>query len=434
MVSVQLSVKGKSILNSQVKEAPVSPAKVELYPSVDSGNKFYADLVKTQFLTSRAIAAFLLFFLVNITFRMQFQPTPFGLSERSFIWWAVKDYRELSKAPDIMLFGSSLMLAAVNEGDATRYRKLVDTAIQHRSNYLEELLKQRFGQDISTFCFAIGGQMASDVYSIATNFVTKEFKPRTIIWGIAPRDLIDSAFSGAITSDTAVYMNKIAGREIISDEHKSLVSFMDRSLCHLIFMYREKQDIVALLKERLRDLQTKEVSTKNVTPGRSKMLRELMNPRDGTMGDIAVGEWMIGANAEPSKTLKDNTREYMMRYNPFKQKTFLTQRTYFQKFLHDQQELGVKVILVNMPLTGINMALLPASTYELYIKTLKDSAAMYGAQIIDLNSDSRFKQSDFFDTAHLNGLGSEKLIKLLSTYSKSDWSNSLQQPKQIKFQ
>ncbi len=55
--------------------------------------------------------------------------------------------------------------------------------------------------------------MASDVYAIAANFVTPQVKPRLIIWGIAPRDLLDAAFPGAVTSDTAQYMNKIAGFE-----------------------------------------------------------------------------------------------------------------------------------------------------------------------------------------------------------------------------
>ncbi len=419
-------------MNLQFKEVTVNSGGFSVFPEQSKPIDVYKSPTGKTVLGSAAIAAILLFFVVNFAFKLLFRPDPFSLPERSFIWWAVKDYRQLNQAPDVLLFGSSLMLAAVNEGDATKYRKLVDTAVHHRSYYLEELLKKRYNQNISTFCFAIGGQMASDVYSIATNFITEKFKPRMIIWGIAPRDLVDSAFPGPMTSDTAQYMNKIAGKEIVSDDHKTFVLIADQLLSHALYLYREREDLTALLRRASRRLQIQQTawllaSNKNTTNevnapiGRSTMLRELMNPRDGTMGDIEVGEWMIGANAEPSKTLKDNTHEYMMRYNPFKPKTFIAQRHYLQTFLKQQQELGVKVVLLNMPLTGVNMSLLPGPTYDMYLNTLRDSAAMYGAEVIDLNGDPRFAQSYFFDTAHLNGLGAEKLIEVLSADKKFDY-------------
>ena len=338
----------------------------------------------------------------------------------------MKDYRHSVQPPDILLFGSSLMLAAVNEGDATHYKKLVDTATHHYSSYLADLLKNRYGYPISNYCFAIGGQMASDVYAIAANFVSEKYKPRLIVWGIAPRDLIDAAFPGAITSDTARYMNKIAGKDIVGEEHKTFNSLIDQSLRRGIFIYRVRDNFLSILKQTVRILQVQQAmwitslergNLEKIVPppGRQKMLRELMNPRDGTMGDIEVGEWLIGANAEPSKTLKDNTGEYLVRYNPFKPKTFAAQRGYLEKFLQQQKQVGVKVLLVNMPLTGVNMSLLPATTYDTYLYTVRSLAKKYNADILDLNGDSRFNQSDFFDTAHLNGLGSQKFIEVLST-------------------
>jgi len=380
-------------------------------------------LATKTFMTTRFIAALVLFLGVNLTFKVSFHPDPYSLPEHSFIWWAVHDYQQLKQEPDIVLFGSSLMLAAVNQGDATHYRKLVDTATHHQCSYLEELLKKEYGQGISTFCFAIGGQMASDVYAIGANFITDRFKPRTVIWGIAPRDLIDAAFPGPITSDTALYMNKIAGKEVIADHHKSLITVVDQFLSRALFLYRVRQDLISIFRQTMRSIQVQQMkwllaicnnTSASPPPGRSVMLRELMNPRDGTMGDIEVGEWLIGANAEPSKTLKDNTHEYMMRYNPFKPKTFALQREYLEKFLRMQKDLGVKVILVNMPLTGVNMSLLSDSIYDLYLNTIKDTAAKYGASVVNLNGDSHFAQCDFFDTAHLNGIGSQKFIERLS--------------------
>jgi hypothetical protein len=422
-------------LNLQVKDLAVSGDGLGLYEKVQSTRQFQSEPAKKTLLTTRFVAALILFFIVNIVVKLGFHPDLFSMPERTFIWWAVKDYRQLGKAPDILFFGSSLMLAAVNEGDATHYRTLIDTATHHYSTYMQELQKQKYGHSISNFCFAIGGQMASDVYAIATNFIDDKFKPRVIVWGIAPRDLLDAAFPGAITSDTARYMNKIANKEIIVDEHKTLNSVVDKFLQKIVFIYRVRDSFLSSAKEIMRTWQVQQLAwinslSKGVPskieppPGRQKMLRELMNPRDGNMGDIEIGEWLIGPNAEPSKTLKDNTKEYLTRYNPFKIKTFLAQRDYLEKFLRRQKELGVKVILVNMPLTGVNMSLLPASTYDAYFQTLKDFAKKYNADIFDLNGDPRFNQSDFFDTAHLNGLGSQKFIEVLATNNKLNVSNT----------
>ncbi len=409
----------------QVKELSVNSGALKLAEADGLRSQQNEPAARTVF-AARFIAALLLFFIVDIVIKIDFRLDPFDIPERSFIWWAVKDYRQLKQAPDILLFGSSLMLAGVNVGDAAHYKKAVDTAQHHYSSYLAELLKNRYGSAISNFCFAIGGQMASDVYAITTNFVSEKYKPRLIVWGIAPRDLIDAAFPGVTTSDTASYMNKIAGKEIVIEEHKTLNFFIDQFLRKYLFMYTARDNFLSSLKQSMRKLQIQQAAwitslerrdNGDVVPppGRQKMLRELMNPRDGTMGDIEVGEWLIGASSEPSKTLVDNTSEYLVRYNPFKPKTFAAQRNYMEKFLQQQNDLSVKVLLVNMPLTGVNMSLLPAPTYGTYLYTLRTLAKKYNADILDLNGDPRFNQSDFFDTAHLNGLGGQKFIEALST-------------------
>jgi len=156
----------------------------------------------------------------------------------------------------------------------------------------------------------------------------------------------------------------------------------------------------------------------NNSAERATMVRQLLNPRDGSMGDIEIGEWLIGSNGKPSTELKDNTHEYYLRYNPFKPKTFNNQVSYFEKFLQKQQKLRVKVVLVNIPLTEKNMKLLPPSSYAKYILAMNSLATKYGATIVDLNRDPNFSTSDFFDTAHLNGFGSEKLFQVLSTHKE----------------
>ncbi len=125
---------------------------------------------------------------------------------------------------------------------------------------------------------------------------------------------------------------------LIVNEHKTLNSVLDQFLRHTSTIYRNRLDFIADLKQSLRILQGKQnmslfAQKNNATDsaGRATMLRQLMNPRDGTMGDIAVGEWLIVANDKPTTELKDNTKEYFVRYHPFKPKTFDAQVAYMQK-------------------------------------------------------------------------------------------------------
>lgn len=246
-------------MTSQLKDFTINRSDLIIQTSpekkvVDAPNSL---LVRRKLLTSRFIAALAFFFVVDLAVRFQIHPDPYSLPQRSFIWWAVHDYKQLKQVPDIVLFGSSLMLATVNEGDAAHYNKLIDSATHHRSLYLEELLKDKQDKPVSTFSFAIGGQMASDAYAIAANFITPKFKPQLIIWGIAPRDLLDSAFPGAITSDTAQYMNKIAGVDLIVNEHRTFNSIVDQCLRRISSMYRNHLGFISDLKQSLRNLQAK---------------------------------------------------------------------------------------------------------------------------------------------------------------------------------
>ncbi len=393
----------------------------------DPDNQYIGQLFTTPgtgkpFIKSQFIAALVLLLILDLFVRFEFHPNPYNLPERSFVWWSVHDYRQLEKAPDIILFGSSLMLAVVNCGDATHYKKMIDTALHHKNDYLEELLTSKLKKPVSTFCFAIGGQMASDVYTMASNFITPNFKPRVIIWGIAPRDILDWAFPGAASTDTARYMNKIAGKQLVTDDRKSFNIYLDQFFCKLSSIYSQRQDFFSIIKQGLRKLQAEKTipwlsyDNQGYSPaGRAKMVRELMNPRDGNMGDIEIGEWLINPTLQPSTELKDNIPEYKLRYRSFKPKTFFAQINYLDHFLQMQKKLGVKVFLINMPLTKQNMSILPPLMYNRYLGAVKSLATTYGASVLNFNHDQRFVSSDFYDTAHLNGIGCEKLIEFISS-------------------
>jgi hypothetical protein len=285
--------------------------------------------------------------------------------------------------------------------------------MHHRAFYLEHLLDKKLDQPVQTTSLAIGGQMASDVYALATTLFTRNPKPKAIVWGIAPRDFLDSSFTNPDSSETVRYMNKVSGStDVLSTKRRILWDRVQNVADSSFYLYGKRADLVAAT------LPFAKSALKNVTPNAdldtvhtpSPLLEYAMK---NLPEDNGVDQWRVTPYS-PSKVFADNTAEYMMRYHPFKPKVLETQLSYFEKFLAFSKEHGMAVTLVNMPLTAENLKLLPPGSYDTYLTSVKSLATKYGAQVLDYNIDNLFARSEFADTVHLNGLGGKHFFELVS--------------------
>ena len=102
-------------------------------------------------------------------------------------------------------------------------------------------------------------------------------------------------------------------------------------------------------------------------------------------------------------------------------KHFIEQASYLEKVLSTSKHLSTRVVLVNMPLTSENMRLMPAGVYDSYLSEVRYLAGKYDADVLDLNGAKLFPKQDFSDTAHLNGLGGEKLAKMVAKHLGQYW-------------
>jgi hypothetical protein len=134
--------------------------------------------------------------------------------EKSAVWWAYKNWREQSRKPDVVLLGSSLMIAAQNDCDATFYDQTFDAVKHFHSQYLESKLSQTAHHPVTTASFVIGGQMATDAYAIIKTILSDTTSgasgARIVVWGIAPRDFIDATFGRPEDTETVRLMNRIS--------------------------------------------------------------------------------------------------------------------------------------------------------------------------------------------------------------------------------
>jgi hypothetical protein len=106
---------------------------------------------------------------------------------------------------------------------------------------------------------------------------------------------------------------------------------------------------------------------------------------------------------------------YAMRYQPPDFQRLKDETVPLRKLTATCAAHGTRLILINMPLTKENKALLNPKLYTEYRATLKAAAKPGSVEYIDSESFSKqFVRDEFLDSAHLNREGSKRLRELLA--------------------
>jgi hypothetical protein len=335
---------------------------------------------------------------------------------RSWIWWAVHDFRGRSDRPDTILLGSSLMMAAQNDGDATFLNKTLDALLHWRSQYFEYKLQTMLGKRVTTGSFVIGGEMASDAYAIFSTMLDGSAAPKTVIWGIAPRDFVDSTFPAPEESPIVQYMSQISGEsDLLKTGRMPLSVRVDNALSSFSSIYARRAQYFWSAQEAVSNGLSRCLPNPAKNPSTAP---PLLPPfaKKYLADDNAPGEWTTKPYGQKPMKNADNSVEYRQRYQPFKSGVLQTQLAFADKLLHLAQKQGTHIILVNMPLQQKNIDLLPEGVYSIYLREVQRVASQGNAQFIDLNKEGLFKASDFADPVHLNGIGALKFFNYLSEH------------------
>lgn len=417
---------------------------------------------------SYVLLAILLFIGLDLVNRYALPADKYASANKSFIWWAVDDYRKLPRRPDIVVFGSSLMLAALNDGDATAAGAGFDALTHHRCLYWESLLGKTAHRPVETASFAIGGQMASDVCAIvSTLFDSANTAPHFILWGIAPRDFVDSTFGVPQQTEVVRYMDRLAGdRDVLSnrqvsnnfypqssfpgqmnaDKRSVLGNSMERSVFPAWTIFNKRSFTWNNIEQSIGLLSSFYARRHQYIDAQincCKLLLSSLTAYDPQQAhaphwlfryanymlpeDNSLSEWHVAPFDPVQAKPVDNSKEYQTRYNPFKPATFKSQLEYLRLTLQTARAAQSRVLLVNMPLQSANLRLLPPHVYDSYLQEIQKIARQENAVFLDFNQAGLFSMHDFADTVHLNGLGGMKFFNLID--QRVDTAQLLGQPK-----
>jgi hypothetical protein len=123
--------------------------------------------------------------------------------------------------------------------------------------------------------------------------------------------------------------------------------------------------------------------------------------------------------AEQKRSQFADLPEWKERYRPANNDRFEKEKAAFQKMLDTCKQKGIRMIVVNMPITKENKDIVPKSLLDRYKNEICAMPAQYGNEMLDLDASGQFQLSDFYDSAHVNAQGGKKVQELMVSSAKT---------------
>lgn len=368
-------------------------------------------------LASRTLAALLFFALVNVTWGMVGfgKLAPEDFSYDTWTSCAITDYLHgIKSAPDVAFLGSSLVLFPSGGVDADLLNKQIDGPRHHSSLYFERKFQERTGQKISTFNFALPGEMPSDAYMITRFILKDQRRPNVIVYGVGPRDFMDNLLPSPSATDPFHHLARFGDYSTqidkISPEWQDRLNY---ELGRLSFPYGHKEDLVHAFERATAKIANTELGKLPILVVPMKLRRKILP--DYRPGEVGVAECMFQPYVDRARpAFSDNLVEYRKRYKELKWNTFLDQMDFLSRTIDIAKERGTKFVLVSMPITELNRQLLSPTAQAAFKETVHVLAANKGVTFIDLDGSNNYKLSDFEDTVHLHSGGGRKMLSAIA--------------------
>lgn len=354
-----------------------------------------------------------LFLMANLLF-WYFQPLskvdPESLpAAHTWTWWATQEYLSAKTAPAVVLLGSSLMMHPVSRRDADYLNKDLDYVHHHKSEYLKDSLARALGlNDPSCFNFALPGSMISDDYIVTKALFSGDKKPRILVLGLSLRDFIDSGVSCPAATPPFRYLKRFVDiNNIIGLAMPQVWQRIDYYVGNLVYLWNKKLDTQVILAEDVKSA-VGPIMLRICNPSLIEKADPTKNLPSNLRSEVEEGVFIVKSHSPYS--WEDNSAEYIKRYRVKHAEMFGIQAKFLVLLLDYCQAQNIAVLMVNMPITAQNMALMPAGQYGRYVALLKQTAAAKNCSFVDLNGSGTFQKTDFYDTSHMNATGGKKLL------------------------
>jgi hypothetical protein len=314
------------------------------------------------------------------------------------------------------------MVSALAGCDANFLKRGLDLTNHHRSVYLEDSLKKKFKGDFESFSLAAPGQMPSDAFIALKGMLGSASRPDVVIYGVAPRDFIDSTLTAPGDTDAFKYITRLVNIDDVAPRvFRSPWSKLDWLMQRNLYLYCYGLDIRIAYDEMLNAFFNKVLPRPwTKTPftwwDRKKLLPSYL---PSEIHEEAVMAGPIDRKTAETK-YSDNTLEYSMRYGHPDIQTYKTQMYFLNKIAEFCRKERMELVVVNMPITQENLRLLKPGGYVGYLQGLRDFSLHNKVSVYDLNNFAKYSRKDFHYSVHLNALGGQKFFDDLTGALSND--------------
>lgn len=374
------------------------------------------------------------------------------------------DELKASKRPDIMIIGSSLPMCAffyterppffdLNEGAKIRDLKLNLLQSYPKAGYFTAKIKELTGKELQVYNFAGAACMVSDTKLVMERTLAANKKPEIIIYGIGLRDFVDNI--NPPPGDTPYYKALCNAPFVLKNlgQLMRFHSFTDLSICAICKLY-EMRNEVRISAEHYACVALKHPSTIELAFIISDLNKQLKAKQDaaltkklppeikpqlivttGTQAEKQTDKLAAAAGnaakepppkspgasaqpkleaetkaAQPSSTL--STLDYKQRYTPANYERLNAEMNELQGLIASCKKQGIKLVLINMPVSQGHKTLSPPGLRQKYLSKLR-AIAPAATLFLDYENET-LADKDFFDTVHLNGTGSAEFVDELT--------------------
>jgi hypothetical protein len=365
----------------------------------------------SKIIRSSFAMALIIFAAINayMSFASPIHFDAFNFPYRGWAWWTMNDLRKDTAVHNVATLGSSLMVSAIAGCDANYFNKSLDLTTYHKASYLEHLLRVRFGGDFQTANLSAPGQMPSDAYLMLQAMVATANRPDVVIYGIAPRDFIDSTLACPADTEPFHFLKRLVNIDDISPVvFESPLPRLDWWLQKQVYLYGYATDFQM-------------ASTQASTTALSYLAPQPYNNPPFTWWDrVRLIPNYLPAEIHPEAVMaqptdkpapfRDNRLEYAQRYKNPNPHTYRNQIYFLKKIAKFCKSEGIELVVVNMPITLYNVAMLPPGVYMRYLQDMREFAANNTVTFYDLADFNHYQIADFNDSVHLNAFGGKKFF------------------------
>lgn len=358
-----------------------------------------------------ALALFVVVCQLMATFKLGYlKPTDFPYP--TWTSWAIHEFQEKKENPEVVFLGSSLLLVPLDGVDADYTKKQIDGAKHHKSIFFESKFKQYSGTDVTSYNFALPGEMPSDAYLLTKFLLKNEKRPDVIVYGVGPRDFMDNLLPSPKATDPFRYLSRLGDYseriDLIAPKWEERLGW---EIGRMFYPVGASENITTSLSRQFNQfLATTFPSVKQSDINKRRKLLPEYHPFE-----ILPNECFFNPMDDKTRPgFVDNIDEYRKRYKTLKRDTFLSQMQFLTDILDIAQERGTHVVLVAMPITDINRQLISDQAWNEYKTRLETLAHEKGATYFDMYATKQFPLKDFGDTVHLHSGGGARFLDMLA--------------------